>query len=283
MVSIVIVTFNSLRFIGPCLDSIFRQDLHGCEVIIIDNASTDGTIGFLKKNYPDLRIIENTDNLGPAVARNQGIAIAIGNWILCLDSDVILRDDFIKCTWEIINNLPVHVGSVQPKILKTGKKTIFSAGIHLSFLKKFYDIGKDNLDGDRFNSSRLVFGVCSAAALYCKAMLNDIKDRYGYFDERYFFLVEDVDLSWRAKQKKWETLYFPGLVCYHDGNGSSTKKSHRQYYCWRNRKILLSKMHLNLAVLSAIYLMYDLPRLVFLFIFNPNVRREIKKGLLKGY
>lgn len=75
--SIVILTFNGIKFIGPCLDSIFTQDYQDFEVIVIDNGSSDGTALFVKENYPHVILVENKENLGACKARNQAIEIAM--------------------------------------------------------------------------------------------------------------------------------------------------------------------------------------------------------------
>lgn len=275
-ISIITLTFNSIKFIKPCLDSIFSQDYQNFEVIVVDNGSRDGTVSFIRENYPQINLIENKENLGAARARNQGIKTAKGKWILTLDSDIIFEKDFLSKILKLIKNLPPKIGMIQPKILMVNKKTIYSCGIYLSqLLRRFYDIGKGKFDNRQFGKSTYVFGPCSAAAIYRREMLEDTKEDTGYFDERFFFLVEDVDLAWRAQRKGWKTLYYPEAVSYHYGNSSSFNKPLRQYLCWRNRKMLLAKYRVNRSRLAIIYLFYDLPRLFFLFLFNSHVRNMV--------
>jgi len=72
-------------------------------------------------------------------------------------------------------------------------------------------------------------------------MLWELKEETGYFDERFFFLVEDVDLAWRAQKKGWKALFYPKGVCYHSGNSSRTNGKLRQYFCFRNRYLMILK------------------------------------------
>jgi len=278
--SIIILTFNSIKFIKPCLDSIFEQDYQDFEGIVVDNGSKDDTANFIKGNYPQFILIENKENLGTAFARNQGIEIAKGKLILTLDCDIILRKDFLKKIMTFARESGDSIGMFQPKILNVDKKTIYSCGIYLSKLRRFYDIGKGIPAEGNFDKGRYIFGACSAAALYKRRMLEEIKEDTGYFDERFFFLVEDVDLAWRAQRKGWKALFYPQAICYHVGNGSNTSKKLRQYLCWRNKKYLLRKCKLNIFKLATIYLFYDLPRLLFLFLINSFVRNEIKIDLM---
>lgn len=279
-ISIVIITFNSLEFINSCLASIFKQDCQDIEIIVVDNDSRDGTADFVRSNYPRVTLIENKRNLGPARARNQGIEIASGDWAITLDCDIVLEKNFFAEITGAIKISAPEVGMIQPKILNSDKKTIFSCGIYLSWLKRFYDIGKGKLDQGQFNKPAYIFGNCSATAVYRRETLEDIREETGYFDERFFFLAEDVDLAWRAQRKCWKALYYPGAISYHKGNSSSFNKLQRQFLCWRNRKLLLKKNKLNVFTLALIALIYDLPRLFSLFLFNPYVYNEIKNKRL---
>ncbi len=270
MISVVILTFNSMGFIEPCLESVFLQDSRDFEVIVVDNHSEDGTVVFLKEKYPQVRLIENKENFGAARARNQGISASMGKWVITLDCDVVLKNDFISKVAGIITESNGQIGMLQPKILRPDKKTIYSCGISLSRLRKFYDIGKGNPDTKDFNFSEFIFGVCSAAGVYKRDMLNDVKEKSGYFDERFFFLAEDVDLSWRAQKKGWKAKFSPYAVCYHSGNSSGFDKKARQYLCFRNRYYSIMK---NEGLKKYIFrflplIFYDVPRLVYLALSN---------------
>lgn len=278
-ISIVILTHNSVRFIGACLCSIFTQNYQNFEAIIVDNGSSDGTVEFVKENYPRVVFVDNKENLGACKARNQGIEISKGKWILTLDCDIVLEKDFLNKMIRFAGNAEDSIGIFQPKILKVNRKTIYSCGIVFSNLIRFNDIGKGMADNARLDKVKYVFGACSAAALYKRKMLEEIKEETGYFDERFFFMVEDVDLAWRAQKRGWKALFLPDVVCYHYGNSSSSDKSIRQFLCWRNRRFLTKKCQLSLFNLTIIYLFYDLPRLAFLFIINSCVRNEILSSI----
>jgi GT2 family glycosyltransferase len=215
-------------------------------------------------------LIENKENLGSAKARNQGISIAKGDWILFLDCDTVLENDFINKIIRLTEWPDDSIGMFQPKILKRDRKTIYSCGIHLSKLRRFYDIGKDEGDNERFNKSRHVFGACSAAALYKRQMLKEIKEDTGYFDERFFFLVEDVDLAWRVQKRGWKAKFYPQVVCYHDGNSSGCNREFRQYLAFRNRYLLMLKNETirDLIRWAPLILIYDLSRLFYLLSVN---------------
>lgn len=261
------------------MDSILGQGHKDLEIIVVDNASKDGTEAFIRSHYPTVILLKNQKNLGAAKARNSGIEIAKGEWILALDCDVRLEVSFIGKLKEAIKQIPPGIGIIQPKILYPDKKRIFSAGISISQLKRFYDIGRGMQDGERFNVPGYVFGACSAATLYRRRMLEEIKDEWGYFDERFFFLFEDADLSWRAQEKGWMVIFYPDIVCFHHGNSSETSKNVRQFLCWRNRKLMLKKHKLKWFNSLAILLFYDFPRRIALCFINPYMRYRLDSDI----
>jgi len=276
LISVIILTFNSRDLVESCLHSIKKQKPDDTEVIIIDNGSTDSTVDFIKDKYPDFRLVDNKHNLGACKARNQGIEISSGEWILTLDCDVILDSDFFQSLSKELSILKGNIGMVQPKILKSDKVTIYSTGISLTYFRRYHDIGQGKPDSNDFNYTRSVFGACSAAAIYRRSMLNQIKNKkFGYFDERFFFLVEDVDLAWRAQRENWKGIYLPTLRCFHLGDSSHTDKKKRMFLNFRNRYLsICNNENIFVAIIKMPFnLIYDLPRafiMILRYIANLN-------------
>jgi hypothetical protein len=267
-ISTIILTLDSMNYIKICLDSVLSQAYPDREVIVVDNGSKDGTVSFIKENYPEVILIENKENAGAAKARNQGIQISKGEWVLTLDCDCILGDDYISKFTRALNDSPSDIGIIQSKILYSDRKRIYSAGIFLSSIRRFYDIGQGSKDLGQFDKPKYIFGACSAAAFYRRQMLEQTKEDTGYFDERFFFLVEDVDLAWRAQRHGWKALYYPQSVCYHFGNSSGFDKGDRQYLCSRNRYYTIKKNEgiIKYALKVFPLLVYDLPRFILIMI-----------------
>ena len=274
MISAVILTFNSIKFIKSCLDSLLPESYRELEVIVVDNGSRDGTLDFIRKNYPQVILIENKNNLGACRGRNQGISIAKGEWILTLDSDVTVEKNFMARVFQEIVTVSSDVGLIQPKILNSDKRTIYSAGIYLSCIRRFYDIGKKRKITRDIKEKRDIFGACCAAALYRRKMLEELKEDSGYFDERFFFLVEDVDLSWRAQRNGWKVKFLPDAQCYHEGNSSGYTDKLRQYLCFRNRYLMIGKNEALLGKIKLFFLSfwYDFPRALYLIVTNKHLR-----------
>jgi len=248
-------------------------------VIVVDGGSKDGTISFIKENYPQVVLIENIENIGAAEARNQGIKIAKSEWILTLDCDIHLEKDFLCKMTSFIKKLDINIGSFQPKILNFDKKTIYSTGIYLSRIRRFFDIGKGQSDNGNFNRLRFIFGACSAAAFYKREMLEQINEKSGYFDKRFFFLIEDVDLSWRAQRKGWKALYYPEAHCYHSGDSSNTSQKIRQYLCFRNRyyTIIKNDSFKNMLINCFLSFPYDAFRFFHLLFSNPYTLKAFRE------
>jgi GT2 family glycosyltransferase len=274
MISVVVVTRNSAGCIAACLGSLFPQMVSGDEVIVVDNASGDGTVELVRGWATTL--IANACNRGACSARNQGIDIARGDWVLTLDSDVILADGFLAHFREFQASLPDKVGMVQTQILDAQGVRVYSQGIALSAGRRFVDVNR----GRRVEAvpgTRPILGPCSAAAFYRRNMLLRLKEPTGYFDARFFFLVEDVDLAWRARRAGWAAARCLLCVCYHAGNGSATGRALRQYLSWRNRYLMIVKNEHPLGRVGVLAMMfpYECARLIWLLGTNHYMWKKI--------
>ena len=214
MISVIIVNYNRKDLLRQCLDSVRGQSFKDIEVIVVDNASTDGSVEMIRTYYSEVRLIWNTRNLLFCKAYNQGIEAAKGNFILCLNNDVVLDKDYLKeALWAI--GLNAKIGMISGKILRMDKKTIDSTGLFLGKNRKAIERGYDRKDRGQYQEPGYVFGVTGACAFLKKIMLDDIKDENGYYDERFGMYYEDLDLCWRAKKRGWKAYYDPAAVAYH--------------------------------------------------------------------
>lgn len=280
MISVVVVTYNSAGVIGTCLGSLLSQECREKpEVIVVDNGSSDGTVGLVRERFPGAVLLENGKNLGASAARNRGIAASRGEWVLIIDCDTEAGKGFLPAVERAAGaEEESKTGMIQPRILCSGGSRIFSCGITLDLFWRFKDIGRGEDGRKSGNCGGRIDAVCSACAGYRRRMLEDIKDEHGYFDERFFFMVEDVELGLRAGECGWKTVFCPGATVYHSGNSSGFSHRTRQYLCWRNRKLMLKKKKRNPLRLFVAFLFYDLPRDAVLFMLNLYVRRALFGG-----
>lgn len=276
-ISIVIVVYNAGNNIKKCLESVFTQDFKNFEVIVVDNGSEDGTGEFIKKKFPQIKLIENSNNLGFCRANNQGIEISKGEFVFTLNSDVFLESNFLTEFIYIAEESSPEIGMFSPKILKMDKKTIDSTGITLTRTRRFYNRGADEVDLGQHDDKKLILGPCAAAALYKRKMLEGIKIAGEYFDNDFFFLVEDVDLAWRANLSGWKAYFVSEARCYHVGNSSGIDKRIRQYLSFRNRYFMIIKNLRTKDFLQNIIhiLSYDLSRIIFVLFTNRLIPRAI--------
>jgi GT2 family glycosyltransferase len=251
-ISIVITTFNAKKYITHCLNSVFDQTFQDFKILIIENASTDGTAEIIKTNYKlqntnnKLKLIENEKNLGFCEGYNQGIRKVIegSEYVLLLNQDIILEKNYLE---EIIKFLETHlkIGAVIGKLyhwnFDKNKKTniIDSVGIKMFKNRRVIEIGQGEEDREQYNQTKEIFGVTCACAVFNSQALkkigikkthnstelcdNKIKN-IEYFDEDFFAYKEDVDISLRLRLYGWDIFYLPQVKAYHDRTAKGGKK-----------------------------------------------------------
>jgi len=209
LISAIIVNYNGIRFIGDCLKSIQNQTYSVNEVIVVDNASVDGSVEYIKKLFPGVIVINLLENIGFAGANNEGLKQATGEHILLLNNDAEADRDCIAGLVSAMEADPV-AGICAPKILQYGNDVIESAGDGFSTNLRGFERGK-GLSSDSYNKEEYVFGACAGAALYRRAMLQEI----GFLDKDFFLIYEDTDLNIRAQLTGWKARYIPSALVHH--------------------------------------------------------------------
>ena len=220
-VSVTIVTYNSGRFIKRCLESVLAQKFPTKEIIVIDNASTDGTIDILEQFEDRCQIYYNQENTGFAEAQNQGIRASTADWVLALNPDVLLLPGFIQALVEA-GQLSPRIGSVCGKLLAMTstfdlheKPLVDSTGIYFTPMLRHLDRGSQEVDNGHFLKHEYVFGASAAAALYRREMIEDVAIGGEFFDPDFFVYREDADVAWRAQLLGWRCIYTPHARGYH--------------------------------------------------------------------
>src|SRR5713226_8180470 len=214
-VSVTIVTFNSGRFIKRCLESVLAQRYADREIIVIDNASTDGTANILEQFEDRCQIVYNDENIGFAAAQNQSIRICSGDWVLTLNPDVLLLPNFIQALVDA-GQFDSKIATVCGKLLTIlasfdlpDKPLVDSTGIYFTPMLRHLDRGSQEVDNGHYLNFEYVFGATAAAALYRRAMIEDISIQGEFFDRDFFVYREDADVAWRAQLMGWRCLYAP--------------------------------------------------------------------------
>ena len=244
-VSAVVVNWQGEDFLPACLDALQALEDAPAEILVVDNASTDGSLQLLAERYPAVRVISMERNAGPAAARNAGLAAARERWVLVLDNDVRVPPGLLAELLYAAKSMP-SVAVVQPR-------SVFAA-----------DLGRVHYDGGRFHYVGLaalrnfhcplidaegsgVVAVDVAISL-CWLVNRDLLLAVGGFDERYFILYEDLDLSWRLRAAGHAILCAEDCVVQHDTGtpelsfrGGTDYPGRRVYFNTRNRGRFLFK------------------------------------------
>jgi GT2 family glycosyltransferase len=223
-VSVTVVTYNSGRFIKRCLESVLEQQYSNLEVIVIDNASTDGTVDILEQFEKTCRIHYNQENVGFAAAQNQAIAMSSAEWVLTLNPDVLLLKNFIE-ELVLAGTVDLKAGTICGKLLSISasfdlpdQQLVDSTGIYFTPTLRHLDRGSREPDKGHYLNFEYVFGATAAAALYRRKMIDDISVQGEFFDADFFVYREDADVAWRAQLMGWRCLYTPQACGYHVRN-----------------------------------------------------------------
>lgn len=236
---IVIVNYNVRHFLVQCLQSIMTSSLEGTktEIWVVDNASVDGSCAFLRSQYPEVHIIENTENKGFSIANNQAIRLMSSEFILLLNPDTILQEDTLNMchaymkVHEQVGALGVRMIDGAGKFLPESKRQI--PGMWNSFCKLFYlsDLFPKSKVFSGYNLGHLPEDEINEVEVLCGAFMyirSSVLEKTGLLDESFFMYGEDIDLSHRILKEGYKIVYFPETSIIHF-KGESTKKSSINY------------------------------------------------------
>jgi GT2 family glycosyltransferase len=268
----VIPNWNGKELLSTCLDAVRRQTFTAFETIVVDNGSSDGSTIFLSEGYPEVQVLAFETNRGFSAAVNAGIRSSSGTYVALLNNDVEVESTWLEELTDALDRNP-HVSFCASKVLNFYRRQVIdSAGDAFSTYGVSYSIGQGELDCDKFGQQRLVFGACAAAAIYRRAMLEEV----GLFDEGFFAYLEDVDLSFRAQLLGHRCLYVPTAVAYHIHGATSRRTGTFPVFLGhRNTVLLLAKD------MPARLLVRFLPRL--LFVFLGRAMSFARRGMLMLY
>ena len=259
-VDLVIPNLNGLRFLKPCLDSVLTQTFRDIQVWLVDNGSTDGSVPYVQMHYPQVRLIANTTNKGFSAGNNQAIRAGAAELVATLNNDTTVEPQWLETLVDAML-ADARVGMCASKMLFADRRdTINSAGVVIDRVGIAWDRLGGEVDKPDEDAVRPVFGPCAGAALYRRAMLDEI----GLFDEDFFAYLEDTDLAWRARWAGWQALYVPAARVYHFHTGTFPAPI-KSRLLGRNKVWLIAKNYPSPYLLAYLPLIafYDLAAVVF--------------------
>jgi len=230
-ISVIILTFDGRRWLPDCLDALrLQRDAPQFETIVVDNGSRDGTIEMLRTSYPDVRAIETGGNLGFAGGNNAGAAQVNGEWIAFLNNDTIAEPGWLAALWRAHLAHPDFDLITSRLVFLHDPSIVDSAGDGYLRAGGAFKHGHGG-EAASFAVSREVFGACGGAFLIGRETFASL----GGFDERFFMVYEDVDLSYRARLRGMRVWYAADAIVRHAGSGSlGTISPAAVYYGQRN-------------------------------------------------
>jgi GT2 family glycosyltransferase len=236
--TVVVVSYNGAHLLPRCLDALLEQDgVDGLvEIVVVDNASTDGSLAMLTNLYPTVRVIAAPTNTGFA----GGVALALQNtsapFAALVNNDAVARPGFLAALLEPFGH--ATVGAVCAKVLLAGDGRINSVGAEVTADGFGRDRGWLEPDDGRYDLPMEVFvGSGSALALRRQAV-----DEVGGIDEAYFLYYEDIDLTWRLRLSGWSVVTAPRAVVHHEHSATVGAGSLlHEYYSERNRLLTMVK------------------------------------------
>ena len=234
-VSVVVVNYNGKHLLKDCLGSLFALDYPGdaLEIIMVDNASSDGSSHFVRKNYPSVKILNNASN-NYCQALNLGIKSSVGDFVVTLNNDTWVKKDWLL---EL-----VKVAILNKDIAGVGSKILFEDGrinsVGHKMLPNYYwsDLGFKEDDQGQFDKITEVESICGASSLYRKSCLEDV----GLFDEDFQMYLEDVDINLRLRNKGYKIYFSPKSIVYHRYHGTA-QEEFTVFQIEKNRLLFLAK------------------------------------------
>jgi len=214
-VTILVLNFNGKAHLKKCLDSLLTTNYPHFNVFVIDNGSTDGSVEFLKSNYPSVKVVKHHHNYGYALGYNLVIDKIENEYMVLLNNDILVKPDWLKELIAYIKN--EDVAAVVPKMKFLHNRTwINAAGGSCDIYGVGLNRGNGEVDMEQYDIVQEVFYGNGGALLIKKRVWREI----GPFDERYFMYGEDLDWCWRARLKGYKIIYVPHAEVYHHWRGS---------------------------------------------------------------
>lgn len=244
-VSIIIVTWNALPLLQKCLPSVVDSAYPNLEIVVADNASTDGTAEWIRQRFSEVKVVRHPENWMFCRGNNEALPHTSGKFVVLLNNDVEVSPNWLTPLVDAMEADP-GVAAVQPKLLQHNDRGRFEyAGASGGFIDRYgYPFTRGRIfftmeyDRGQYDDARDIFWATGAALMLRRSAL----DRIGLLDERFVMHMEEIDLCWRLQRTGYRIRVAPSSVVYHIGGGSLSQGDARKIYLnFRNSLLLLYK------------------------------------------
>ncbi|MDE7321379.1 MAG: glycosyltransferase [Lachnospiraceae bacterium] len=281
--TIVIPNYNGIKYIQACLESLYCGTTKDIRVIVVDNASTDGSMELVRDQFPQVQLIVNQKNTGFSHAVNQGIRASTTPYVILLNNDTQADISFVHELEKVMDDdRGRRIFSASAKLVSLhDKNAIDDAGDYYCALGWAFARGKGK-EPDQYSGDCDIFASCAGAAIYRRELLEE--NQVGLFDEEHFAYFEDIDIGYRAKIYGYRNRFAANSIVYHAGSATSgsrynrfkTKLASRNsvYVIYKNMPFL--QILINLPLLTAGFL------IKLLFFVKKGMGRDYAAGLASG-
>jgi len=276
---IVIVNYNGKHLLAKNLPSVISTDYKDFDIVVVDNDSSDGSVEYLRENFPTVKVVESGENLGFGRGNNLGVH-TYPNYdaYLFLNNDVSVPKDWLKELVKVIEN-DNKIGAVGPKVLyskkKNGKYIVNSAGIQVDKHFMAYDRYDKEEDNPKYDVVEEIDALMGGAFL----VRRDAFEKAGGFNPKMFLYYEDIDLSLRIKDLGYKVMYCGKSKVFHDHMASSKKLSVRKRNIMnaKNRFFSIkSRLGLWVAIRETIWYLFNWSIWKLVFSKKMNLKEFLK-------
>lgn len=284
-ISIIIVNWNTGELLMDSIESIYASQPDGnFDIWVVDNFSSDGSPAIIQENYPDVKFIENDENVGFAKANNQALRKSQGEYVLLLNPDTVVKTNAISELIHFLDNNP-DAGVAGARLINPDGTLQISAFPFPTLFREFWrmfhldsivclsNYPMNNWNKDQAREVDTLLGACML-------IRREALDQFDLFDEEYFIYSEEVDLCTRLKKAGWRLYWVPGAVVIHYGGKSTQQVSEEMFLRLYEGKILYFRKHhsrLSVFVYKLVLFAATITRLVltpFALVEEPAKRNE---------
>ena len=278
-VTIVIPNYNGKHFMEPCLSSLSEQTYKDFHILVVDNASSDGSIEYMEENYPDIELIKLQKNYGFSKAVNIGIQHSRTPYVILLNNDTTVDTRYVEEMVKAIEKSP-KIFSVSSKMIQMYHPELIDSAGDLYTLLGWGVCRGCGRPVSNYQKYDEIFTACAGAAIYRRSVFDEI----GYFDENHFAYLEDIDIGYRARIYGYYNMYCPTALVYHVGSGTSGSK----YNSFKVKLAARNNLYLNYKNMPALQLVLNFIPLAigyfvkYLFFCKIGFGKDYKEGFIEG-